>query len=666
VKARPPDYISPHPPNSPAPHYSYWPAGVPVVVALGVAFVEAGSSGGMLAYRLIIDGILAVVWTAAMTGIGWGFAKRLPVPLLLRFVSGTAIGIGIVSLLVLGLGLLGWLNIVTAWAILIIGIGLGAWQIRASSLPPSPGTPGEGGVMIFSSPPTRGSFAINTTLNWSWLWLLLLPFLGLAIVGAITPPGILWQDEPAGYDVSEYHLQLPREWYEAGKIQPLHHNVFSYMPMNVEMHDLLAMHLRRGPWAGMYLAQFIHLAIMVLAVLAAAGVAGALSDKPWAAPLAGVAMGVTPWITSLAPVAYNEGGLMLFGGLAMGWAILARDWRGWLVAGVMAGLACGVKLTAGPMVGGAIVVAWGVDWVARVVGRAPQAEPLKGLKFLIVFVFSSAILFAPWMIRNQVWAGNALFPEAMGVLGKGHFSEAQVTRWRDAHSPTKDEKTLTGRVVAAWERIAIDWRYGFLFLPLAIAAIAMARDRQTTFLAVLLLVQGIVWIGFTHLQGRFFILALPIGAMLIGIVRVPAWRWIAGSTIVIIAAVGFFVLNERYTLVRQFASNGLLGAEDLKWIIELRSDINVDKLPADKPIILVGDAEAFFYSGIPMSRLNYRTVFDAPGTDGGDWLEKWTGGTHGTVVVFPGELLRFKKTYDAVPTPAEEKLRNQKPFTLDR
>ena len=74
---------------------------------------------------------------------------------------------------------------------------------------------------------------------------LAMPFLGLSTLAATVPPGPLWQDEPAGYDVSEYHLQVPREWYQAGRITPLQHNVFSYMPMNVEVHDLLARH-RRG------------------------------------------------------------------------------------------------------------------------------------------------------------------------------------------------------------------------------------------------------------------------------------------------------------------------------------------------------------------------------------------------------------------------------------
>ena len=88
--------------------------------------------------------------------------------------------------------------------------------------------------------------------------------LGMALVAATLPPGMLWPDDPLPYDVLEYHLQGPREWYEAGRIEPLRHNVYTFFPFNVEMQFLLAMHLRGGPWAGMYLAQLMHVAYVAL------------------------------------------------------------------------------------------------------------------------------------------------------------------------------------------------------------------------------------------------------------------------------------------------------------------------------------------------------------------------------------------------------------------
>ena len=79
------------------------------------------------------------------------------------------------------------------------------------------------------------------------------------------------------------------------------------------MHYLLAMHLKGGPWNGMYLAQFMNLVMIALTITALGGIA-----KPQAAIVAGAA----PWMMLLGSVAYNECGLLLFGTLSIGWAIL--------------------------------------------------------------------------------------------------------------------------------------------------------------------------------------------------------------------------------------------------------------------------------------------------------------------------------------------------------
>ena len=163
------------------------------------------------------------------------------------------------GLAILFLGLMGGLGTLTSWAILAIGWSLAGWK-----------------VLYGPRDEADPSFTawLKQPVGWAGWWLLAVPFLVLALVGAMVPPGMLWTPlEPHGYDVVEYHLQVPREWYEAHHIGRLHHNVFSYFPFIVEMHYLLAMHLLGGPWAGMYLAQLMHLAFMILTVLAVYGLA---------------------------------------------------------------------------------------------------------------------------------------------------------------------------------------------------------------------------------------------------------------------------------------------------------------------------------------------------------------------------------------------------------
>src|SRR5262249_31990042 len=146
----------------------------------------------------------------------------------LRASVASGFGLGALSLITL---ILGWIGFLNHWsAIAIVGV------------------PGVYSILTLYRARGAASGWLRERATWGWMMLLLAPLLGIALVAALVPPGILWGDEPHGYDVVEYHLQLPREWLEMGRVAPLTHNVFSYFPMNVEMNYLLAMHLRGGPW----------------------------------------------------------------------------------------------------------------------------------------------------------------------------------------------------------------------------------------------------------------------------------------------------------------------------------------------------------------------------------------------------------------------------------
>src|SRR5665213_910705 len=246
------------------------------------ALLYVGPAHPAVVYRFIAEGGFLALWLGAACGIGLFALRALRlceqgVPSALRCATAAAMGLGLLSLMVLALGLAGCLGAISGW-LLIAG-------------------------------------------GWEWLWLMATPFLMLILVGAMAPPGLLWTpNEPHGYDVVEYHLQVPREWFEAHRIVPLHHNIFSYVPFNVEMHYLLAMHLRGGPWAGMYLSQFMHLTFMALAVVAVYGLARR-GAGPAGAMIAAMSLLSVPWLTQLAGIAYDEGGFLLFGILSIGWAL---------------------------------------------------------------------------------------------------------------------------------------------------------------------------------------------------------------------------------------------------------------------------------------------------------------------------------------------------------
>src|SRR5204863_10008875 len=102
--------------------------------------------------------------------------------------------------------------------------------------------------------------------------------LAAACVSASMPPGVMWRSagDPHPYDVLEYHLQVPREWQESGRITPLKHNVYCFFPANVEMQYLLVMHIAGSAWRAMYVAHFITLGYALLSVIALYSIARSL------------------------------------------------------------------------------------------------------------------------------------------------------------------------------------------------------------------------------------------------------------------------------------------------------------------------------------------------------------------------------------------------------
>ena len=99
---------------------------------LFVFFLYAGPAWVASLYRLFVDGSLAVVWLAAMLGVGAWLCVLLGLgDEQAGIATMAALGIGAFSLLTLGLGLGGWLN--RGLAIVLIGVGVALWPS-----PPAP------------------------------------------------------------------------------------------------------------------------------------------------------------------------------------------------------------------------------------------------------------------------------------------------------------------------------------------------------------------------------------------------------------------------------------------------------------------------------------------------------------------------------------------------
>ena len=434
---------------------------------------------------LLTDGLL--VAAVVLAGAGWGawltvalgFGQRSAAQ---QFCLAAGLGLGVLSTIALALGAAGLLNRTVCCALIGCGGILGVLRVYlAQSRTERPS-----GTNVPSTP------AGNVALRCLVLLPLCIP-LAVALFGATLPPGWLWSGEARGYDALEYHLEAPREYYEAGRIHFLPHNVYASFPQQAETLNLLLMHLSGSPLGGAIPAQLLHLAFGVLTVLALAA---------WAAPgwpriLVTLVAGAVPWLAYLGCLAYVELAMLFFAALAAG--LVSESYRGdsafrWqtaLTAGLCAGLAGGCKYTALAMVGAALAVAWLLTMCAGLRVR---------LLRVALFGVGALAAFSPWLIRNAAFTGNPVYPFAYKWLGGSNWSDAQAEQWDRGHRPQGDKDCIAGRARLVVQELFETPLYGpALLLP--IAAIALWPSRRQALLAIWLLLIIAIWALLTYVPG---------------------------------------------------------------------------------------------------------------------------------------------------------------------
>jgi len=453
-------------------------------------------------------------------------------------ILGTGLGVGLLCLLPLGLGLLGRLTaggwLLTYGAVLLASLAAHAPAI-ARWVRENP--------TVQPDPPARAY----------WLLLVLVPFVALTLLVATAPPGTLWAEEGGGYDVLEYHLGVPKEYLQAGRIRLLAHNVYSNFPFNAEMLYLTAFVLR-GPVAGILPAQMFNAQLALLTVIAA-GAAGrwlvdcaAAPDPPDAGArrkagiIAAVLMGSCGWLVHLSGVAYAENAMLFFTTLSLAAAIRAwggtllggpgtaageaaegssvsapgracRAGRGYsLLAGVFAGLACGCKYTALPLVAIPVLLGLALPLIRR---------PGSLVRTTVLFVGGILLTFGPWLFKNAVFCGNPVFPLAAERIGHkpGLWGPDLERRWVEGHRPPPHARDLSGRVRAVISGVILEPRTGIVAWLMAALAAGMAircrKPARSGFpglvarLAAIVGLQVLLWAALTHLAARFAVAVLP-------------------------------------------------------------------------------------------------------------------------------------------------------------
>ena len=297
-----------------------------------------------------------------------------------------AAGLGMATLWTLAflLGSVGWLNRWTAWGLVGVGIGSTTFQV-VRGWPAGTGTTWK---VVLRSP-----------------LLATLPFLALLALAATLPA--------TEFDAREYHLQAAKEFFLAGRVTHLPHNVYTNFPLGTETVLLLGMTLA-GDWRGGALAGQAALAGFVpLAGLATFCVGRRLFGTTagvWAA----VVFLTSPWAVRFAAHPLAEGGLTAFLALTLlAGTIAVRRRRSAsptpaILLGLCAGAAFACKYPAAvqAVVPAGLAVAAGFVTGGRATGKNCAA-----------FAAATLVFAGPWLVRNLLNTGNPVFPLLWSVLG---------------------------------------------------------------------------------------------------------------------------------------------------------------------------------------------------------------------------------------------------------
>ena len=413
--------------------------------------------------------------------------------------------------LVIGLGVSIHL-IIDAWC---AWLGVLAWQRPiGASLPLVAGLAGLVGA------PRR---VVIVPPRLTWLVALALP-VGVLVAAASTAPGWLWQTEFGGYDALTYHLLLPREWLDAGRMATLEHNVYSALPSFMEASFMQVLAFApdaklAGTWA-----QWLHAVIALASALACAGAARAVARDAGASIeaitasgwLAAIALLSTPWIIATGSLAYTELPVVMAMALVV---MLVVDRTAPPRPTVLAlAIVCAAAVGAKGNAAGALVLP---AMILVLAAHRARVRPLVASCAIGAIVGAVALM--PWWLRNWIDAGQPLFP-FMAALGPGEWWTAEQQRtFAAAHAAPP------GWGIAAlwneWLRFGIGaapnatepWRPQWLLLPWLglIAVVASLRPRAGRIpwgglvLAVLVVANLVFWVGFTHQKSRFLV---PIAA----------------------------------------------------------------------------------------------------------------------------------------------------------
>ncbi len=321
-----------------------------------------------------------------------------------RLAYGGALGLAGLGYAVGLFSALQWLN--GLWLVLVILVGLGilGWLRAFPLLKSQP--------QGRTSPLTLGLTMLSGLIALLTLILCLLP-----------PDGNEW-------DAIAYHLAFPKTYLQSGEMVEIPFMHQSYFPPLLDMLFLLGLWLGGEPSAKVF-----HWAMGMMTAL---GLAGFIARHQGDGSVGALLWLGTPVVAWQAFTAYVDLSTALYASLsvyALYEGIRQRQTHWLWLAGVIMGFALATKYNA--------LLSWGLLGLLGLLWCMHKRWTLGARSLLLAGILALAIG-APWYLRNWYWTGNPVYPFAYSIFGGKQWSQEQADAYRNdqlrfgmGHEPAK-------------------------------------------------------------------------------------------------------------------------------------------------------------------------------------------------------------------------------------
>lgn len=507
-------------------------------------FLNAGEGQefGLLDRLPILLG--ATVWL----GIAWWIGRPLVERLLaeespaLRLATSILVGLAWLSTTMFCLGTFRFMD--SRWPLLLTIVGMMVIAYRVNRRPLSKQSPEarpENTATTKSLSPLARSVGDRWLLRWTQVcvW-------GLAavyVVGGMMPP--------VEFDVVEYHLQAPKEFYQDGEIWMLSHNVYATMPLGVEMHSLAAMTLISGEdawWIGGLTGKLVTSLFAIIAAVFLFGFLERRTGRQSAWIAAGLFLAAAgnlhvslSGLIDVALGAYVLSSFVVTAILLSPGQVREVGWKGYALIGTLAGAAAackypGLLIAVAPVTAILVLVHFVTQAERRRKSEQPKglSEPIVALVVGLTIGFATTCL--PWFVRNLIFAANPIHPLADSIFDTVGMSSEHLENWRRVHSPQPAGTASAFSLTALWESLSqVMWKspminpaltfLGVLGSALSLFTLRHSRSHSNFVQRVIdwptICTLGSIWTitawwFLTHRIDRFWLPVLPMAAVLAG------------------------------------------------------------------------------------------------------------------------------------------------------